>query len=235
MLLFYVRHGDPIYNPDSLTELGQAQAQALVGRMKICNPSQIYVSSSNRARQTAQPTADALGIEPIILDWANEKYAFADLSILKPEGGRQWLYQNAKMCQILSSDEVRRLDREWYTHPAFAEYDFCAGMKRVQTHTDDWMASLGYRHEGNGYVAQRPNDDRVALFAHQGFGMMFLSCLLDIPYPLMGTRFDLGHSSVTAIEFRGDDYVIPQVLQLSSDSHLFKADIETKYANRILF
>ena len=34
MLLFYVRHGDPIYNPDSLTELGIKQAEALVIRMK---------------------------------------------------------------------------------------------------------------------------------------------------------------------------------------------------------
>ena len=30
MLLFFVRHGDPIYQPDSLTELGKQQAEALV-------------------------------------------------------------------------------------------------------------------------------------------------------------------------------------------------------------
>lgn len=33
MLLFFVRHGDPIYHPDSLTELGERQAEALVKRM----------------------------------------------------------------------------------------------------------------------------------------------------------------------------------------------------------
>ena len=38
MLLFYVRHGDPIYSPDSLTEQGQLQAEALVERMKLCAP-----------------------------------------------------------------------------------------------------------------------------------------------------------------------------------------------------
>ena len=26
MFLYYIRHGDPIYNPDSLTPLGQRQA-----------------------------------------------------------------------------------------------------------------------------------------------------------------------------------------------------------------
>ena len=63
MLLFYVRHGDPIYDPDSLTEQGLKQADALVNRMKRCNPSKIYASSSNRAMLTAKPTCDALGIE----------------------------------------------------------------------------------------------------------------------------------------------------------------------------
>ena len=29
MLLFYIRHGDPIYNPDSLTPQGERQAEAL--------------------------------------------------------------------------------------------------------------------------------------------------------------------------------------------------------------
>ena len=33
MLLFYLRHGDPIYSPDSLTPLGQRQAEALGRRL----------------------------------------------------------------------------------------------------------------------------------------------------------------------------------------------------------
>ena len=33
MLLFYLRHGDPIYSPDSLTALGERQAEALGRRL----------------------------------------------------------------------------------------------------------------------------------------------------------------------------------------------------------
>ena len=29
MTFYYIRHGEPIYNPDSLTELGHRQADAL--------------------------------------------------------------------------------------------------------------------------------------------------------------------------------------------------------------
>ena len=35
MLLYYVRHGDPIYDPDSLTPLGQEQAKALAKRLIV--------------------------------------------------------------------------------------------------------------------------------------------------------------------------------------------------------
>lgn len=234
MLLFYVRHGDPIYNPDSLTELGHKQAQALVARMKVCNPSKIFVSSSNRARQTAQPTADALGIEPIILDWANEKYAYADLSVSKPEGKRGWMGEDKELMPFLVSEELRALDREWHTHPILRERGV-VGTARIAKETDAWLESLGYKREGNGYRVLQENHDRVALFAHWGFGLGFLSHILDIPYPQMVIRFCLGHSQVTVINFGGNEFSIPQVLQLSNDSHLFAAGIDTKYVNRLLF
>ena len=37
MLLFYIRHGDPVYSPDSLTERGLKQADALPARLKTLN------------------------------------------------------------------------------------------------------------------------------------------------------------------------------------------------------
>ena len=33
MILYYIRHGDPIYNPDSLTPLGERQAEAIGHRL----------------------------------------------------------------------------------------------------------------------------------------------------------------------------------------------------------
>ena len=47
MLLFYIRHGDPIYNPDSLTPLGHRQAEAVAKRLALYGIDEIYASSSN--------------------------------------------------------------------------------------------------------------------------------------------------------------------------------------------
>ena len=45
----------------------------------------------------------------------------------------------------------------------------------------------------------------------------------------------MGHSGVIAIEFSVDDFVIPQILQMANDSHIFASGISTDYQNRIHF
>ena len=236
MLLFYVRHGDPIYDPDSLTEFGKKQAEALVNRMKICNPSKIYSSSSNRAIMTAKPTCDALGIEMEVLDWCHEQYAYSTFKYSDEKGGG-WIFAYSTTRNLLASNEVRDLDRKWYEHPFFLEKmpQLKEGIDRIQNETDAFMLSHGYRHVENGYIAERPNDDRVALFAHGGFGLAFMSALLDIPYPMMSTRFAIGLTGVTVIELSGEGFVVPRVLQFSNDSHIFASELSTIYRNSITF
>ena len=92
MLFFYVRHGDPIYVPDSLTELGMEQAEALVSRMKVCAPDRIFASSSIRAIQTAEPTAKHLKKEIEILDWCNEDHAAKEFWATTKAGESFWCF-----------------------------------------------------------------------------------------------------------------------------------------------
>lgn len=239
MLLFYIRHGDPIYNPDSLTPLGERQAEALAKRLALYGIDKVFVSTSERAKLTAKPTCDILRKTPTELDWANESYAWRDLARKYDEAGHTtWAFAIPAYRAKFNSPAVRALGREWYDHPDFADTAFASGMQRIQRETDAFIESLGYRHdlENNVYRPVSPNEDRIALFAHQGFGLAFLSCLLDVPYPQFCTHFDLGHSSMTVIEFRPwGDVITPQVLQLSSDSHLYREGLPTKYQNRIYF
>ena len=60
MLLFFLRHGDPIYSPDSLTPLGRRQAEALARRLARYGVNQIFASSSKRAMETAQPACEMM-------------------------------------------------------------------------------------------------------------------------------------------------------------------------------
>ena len=250
MIFYYIRHGDPIYNPDSLTELGHKQAEALAKRLSLYGFDKIFCSTSNRAQLTAEPTCKALGITPVCLDFANEHYAWKEFSIPSPRSGKNhWCFQTGEMIEKLCDPSVRALGFEWYKHEFFKDYpSFESGMKRIENATDEFLLSLGYRHdrEACGYVEEEPNDRRVALFAHQGFGLLFLSCLMDIPYPYFSTHFDFGHSSVTVIKFDsfcehgnrsvsddGKKMIYPKMLQLSNDSHLYKENILTGYQNTL--
>lgn len=236
MILYFIRHGDPIYDPDSLTPLGQLQADALAKRLSRYNIDEIYASSSERAKQTAEPTCKLLHKEMKILDWCNEGYAWKEFAYTDEHGIYSWIFEKPEMCRFLVSDEIKKLGNHWYKHPKFSDLNFENGINRIQKETDALMASLGYEHnrEKHTYTHVSDSPERVALFAHQGFGMVFLSCLLDIPYPEFCTHFDLGHSSMTAIEFADNcDEVIPVALQLSNDSHIYGEGLPTKYQNRI--
>ena len=123
-------------------------------------------------------------------------------------------------------------------HEKFRDSTCRRGIERIQRETDAFLSELGYRRlEGEGiYEAVKPNDQRVALFAHQGFGLAFLSCLLQIPYPIVTSYFDMGHTGMTVIEFDAHNGIsIPKVLQLSNDSHLYREGLLTGYQNLIRF
>ena len=239
MIFYYVRHGDPIYNPDSLTEKGKKQANALAKRLSLYGLDEIYCSTSERAKMTAKPTADALKKEVIYLDWTNEHYTWLALCVFNEKNERQWAFSRDEFIEMFRREDVKRLGNKWYTHECFNDcgVDFKTEFERIDSETDNFFENLGYKHdrENNRFIEIKKNDKRVALFAHLGFGLAFLSSLLDIPYSTFSSTFSISHSCVTVIEFKANKngIVYPKVLQLSNDSHLYKEDILGGYDNGI--
>lgn len=238
MLFFYVRHGDPTYVPDQLTPLGRRQAEAIGKRLALFGVNKIYASTSVRAQQTAQPTCELTKQDMILLDFCHENHAWHEMTRRMEGKERRWLFGDEEIRRLFVSDEMRALGYRWYEHPAFAEYDYRSGMERISKGTDELLASLGYEldHTLHMYRAVKPTNDRVALFAHQGFGSLFLSCLLDIPYPEFSARYDLQHTGMTVVEFRDiDGYVIPRILTMGNDAHLYREGLPMCYNSRITF
>ena len=237
MLFFYVRHGDPTYDPDALTPLGQRQAEAVAKRLAMQGLDRIFASTSSRAIQTAQPTCEILKKEMTLVDFANESHAWNELAVVD-NGTRSWLFQNQRFVTLFSDKSIRDLGDRWYEHPQLVQYDLKRGIDRINNECDKFFLGLGYEHDRltGRYKVIHSNNERVALFAHQGFGIAFLSCVLDIPYPMIAKHFDMCHTGVTVIEFgeRGG-YAVPKVLTLSSDSHIYREGLPTNYNNYIRF
>ena len=85
MRLVFIRHGDPDYVHDSLTEKGKKEAELLANLLEDKELGDIYVSPLGRARETASYTIERLRKngrlkkEPITFDWLEEFPARVDL------------------------------------------------------------------------------------------------------------------------------------------------------------
>ena len=239
MILFYVRHGEPIYDPDSLTPLGRRQAESVAHRLCQFGLDRVFVSSSNRAAETAAPTCEMLRLQPVTLDWMNESHAWGELSVEFESNRRHWCYEDAELLQKFADPEVLALGPRWHEHPWFAAHpSFGTAVRRMRAEVDAWTAALGYRHdaERNLYHVEKDSEARIALFAHEGAGLLFLSTLLGIPYPLFAPAFTMQHTGVTVVEFRNrGGFAMPRVLQLSSDAHLYRDGLPLNYQNRLRF
>lgn len=232
MLLYYIRHGEPIYEPDQLTELGHVQAAAAAKRLAASGIEKIYASTSNRAMQTAQPLCDLLHMDMELLDWCNEGHAWEELTLINKQGQKVWCESDPDTKHLFARADVRALGRKWYAHPAFEGMAYGAGMERIQRETDAFLASLGYRHdlENNCYYEEAPRYEKVALFAHGGTGAAVMSCLLDIPYPMFAPKFGMNHTGITVVEFRAEEGVVfPRVAAYSELSHLYREGLPITY------
>ena len=231
LIFYYIRHGEPIYDPDSLTAYGAEQAKALAKRFALYGLDEIYSSPSGRALQTAKETCTILNKKPVVLDWTHESLVWTEFTVER-NGRRTWLFYDKEYREKFCSKAIISLGEDWIDSTIISSEKTKQGKMRVDKEVDEYFLGLGLKHnrEKGGYEVLQPNKNRIALFAHQGFGMVFLSSLLDIPYPIFCSRFDLGHSGVTVIYFNEkEEITYPKILQLSNDSHLYKEDILNGY------
>ena len=72
MRIIFIRHGEPDYVHDCLTERGRIQAKAAADRLKEEGIEEIFSSPLGRAAETAQAAAGLLGLPVRTLDFMRE-------------------------------------------------------------------------------------------------------------------------------------------------------------------
>lgn len=233
MLLYVIRHGDPIYDPDSLTEKGHLQAKALAKRLSVHGLDRVFVSPLQRARQTAQPTCDLLGLRPEVEEWTSEEYSWRDFSF-KDENGRQnWCFHI--QTTEYKTEKILAKGDKWYEEKPFSLTNAKSGWERICSESDSFLSRLGYVRDGMIYRIASPNDMRVAVFCHQGFGTTWLAHLLSIPPVLFWSSFDLNHSSVTILNFENNKNGLtsPMCIALSDTSHIYADRLPLTFDNSL--
>ena len=226
-----------------LTPLGRQQADAVAKRLALYGVDEIYSSSSNRAIETAMPTCELMGKPLTELDWMHEKYVVDAFMLPIKEGGRNtWLWAHADYAELLCSREVREMGDRWHEHSAFKDMNFHGYYEDFKNKVDEWLATFGYKHDRKKgmykVIADNTKEKRIALFAHEGVSKIFMSELLDIPYPYYVEHFEMKHSGMTVIyfdegrnEYDFHGYARARVLTLSNDSHLFRDGLPTNHTS----
>ena len=232
MLLYIVRHGDPIYETDSLTERGKLQAEAVGKRMFDAKIDKIFSSPYGRAKETADPACRLLGLEKQIEEWTHEI-----------EDERLTPFPDGKMKSITLVQNTYYLENGNIDLPYERSFE-CTGInqsnmkdavKYIEENGKIFLEKLGYKEENGIYRILRPNEEKVALFCHAAFSRAWLSVLLHIPLHIMWSSFQYTHTGVTVVEFQNNENGItaPRCLCYSDVSHLYADGLDLLHDNRV--
>ena len=215
MRIVFVRHGDPDYANDCLTPLGVPHAKAAAERLREEGIERIFSSPQGRAVQTAQTTADALGLGVETLDFMHEiAWGSADGTPVFADG-HPW-----KIADELVKTGWDLTDRSWPEHPFYRNNRALEAVRTVEKGTDCWLASLGYVREGSAYRCVRENDAQftVALFSHGGSSSAALGRILNLPFPYMCAAFHMPFTGITVIRLdRHPGSLCAPCLELTGD------------------
>ena len=232
MLLYIVRHGDPIYETDSLTDRGKFQAEAIGKRMFDAKIDKIFSSPMGRAKETAEPACRLLGLEKNIEEWTHE---IGDEKLTPFPDGKMKSITLVQNTYYLENGNIDLPYDRTYECSGINQSNMESAVKYIEKNGKEFLERLGYREENGVYRILRNNEEKVALFCHAAFSRAWLSVLLHIPLHIMWSSFQYTHTGVTVVEFQNNENGItaPRCLCYSDVSHLYASGLDLLYDNRV--
>jgi broad specificity phosphatase PhoE len=223
MKLLIIRHADPDYEKDSLTEKGWREAELLSNRISAMDIKEFYVSPLGRARDTANVTLNKMDRTAEVLPWLREFHA----PIYDENLGRERICWDFLPQDWTAFDEYYNKDL-WHTVPVMEKGNVISEAKKVFEGIDKILEKNGYVREGNLYRAISSNKDTIALFCHFGVECVILSHLLGISPVVLWHGFCALPTSVTTLvtEERRKGIASFRMIAFGDTSHLYAAGEE---------
>jgi len=174
MRLLFIRHAEPNYENDCLTEKGLREAQLLIPRMKNEDYKLCYCSSMGRAMQTAEPFLKDQGREAIYCDWLRE----FEHPVILPDGTSNSIPWDLAP-SIWTADD-RHFDKDTWNLSHISESgDLKAYSTGVTESFDKVLAENGYvRGDSIMYNVVEKNHDTILFVCHFGVMSVILGHLL---------------------------------------------------------
>lgn len=178
MRLLFIRHGDPDYENDCLTEKGVREAKYLAERMVKESMDEIYVSPLGRAQETAAYTLRKTGRTAITKEWLKE----FDPVIKRPD-----VKEHLSGCWDWHPKDWTKYDEfydctRWGENSILAEGKVKERYEWVCDHFDELLASKGYKRDNRYYRVNKESHETLVFFCHFGVECVILSHLTGLPF-----------------------------------------------------
>lgn len=247
MRLLLIRHGDPDYIHDTLTEKGEKEAELLADMIsRQQHIDSIYVSPLGRARKTASYTEEKIRKRAIVENWLQEFPGILDINDSqnlqraysdtpkKPDG----TYRNRIFWDMLPS--------AWSTQPEYldnqgwreSEIGRTSGLNdlydSVTGSLDRLLADYGYERDGKIYHVCEANTKTVALFCHFGVSCVLLSHIWNVSPFILWHCLGMQPSSLTELvtEERQEGTASFRCLRVGDISHLCESGEKPSFMGR---
>lgn len=235
MRIVLIRHADPDYAHDTLTEKGKREAELLAeyAEWLELEKGDFYVSPLGRAKDTSKYVLDKLGKTARTMDWLKEFPVQVDLND-SPQMQRAFpdaWKEGERFAPHIPWDMVPAY---WTEHPEYfdpedwknTEVARCSDMLQVHEYVtgelDKLLAEYGYVREGNHYRVEKESDITITCFCHMGIICVLLAHLWNVsPFVLLHS-LALVPSSVTEVytEEREQGTAYFRAVRLGDISHL---------------
>lgn len=231
MRLLFIRHREPDYRKDSLTEKGIREAELLKEYLKRTDLGEKYVSPLGRAALTAQIARGdnnklhtAWWLEEIgsIVDryrLPELQQAYANSMIEKP--GTHFIPWDLMPSYLYSRPEYVHPEN-WRNSAVSVTGDIGTLYDSRTAQLDDLLAQHGYNREGNLYKTEQGNHETLTFFCHLGIATLLISHLINVSPFALWHGFAISTSSITEIytEEREKGTVIFRISRMGDISHL---------------
>ena len=220
MRIIFVRHGEPNYELDCLTETGKLQAKAVAQRLKEEGIEEIYASPFGRAMETATAVSEVLGLPINVLDFMHEvTWGSTDGSTLYSDG-HPW-----NSVDEMARQNINLNDPDWRESPYFKSNAVVENVDVIEKEIDEWLAGFGYVREGFYYRHDvQENEHRtIALFSHGGSSAAAMGHILNLPFPYMCALFHMEFTGINIIRLdRNSGKCTLPCLELANDGKHIK-------------
>ncbi|MBQ7656328.1 MAG: histidine phosphatase family protein [Clostridia bacterium] len=194
MRLLIVRHAEPDYVHDSLTEKGKREAALLGERLARIEAAAYYVSPLGRAQETASYTLRLNGRQAETLPWLAE---FRGYTVNEETGKKRipWDYHEKEW-----HDHALLLDRDrWLEDSLVRGGNVEQIWEETKNGVDALLRKHGYTRSGGVYRCERNTDETIVLFCHYAIGMAIVAYLINVPPVPLWQGFLCLPSAVTTV------------------------------------